>query len=115
MATNLQRAGRSEQRLGAVLALVIAAFTGVPSSSPAVAGALDFTPVPMLQADWQDPATLPPRFHNHCSYDPWRGRYYCSNHCGIDYQFYYCSPASFGCCHPGRGYCGWDGELRCAP
>jgi len=68
-----------------------------------------------LLPDWQDPEDLPPRFRNHCSYDVTQGRYYCSDHCGVDYQFYYCSPRSFGCCHVGVGYCGWDGLLRCRP
>jgi hypothetical protein len=27
----------------------------------------------------------------------------CSDHCGSDYQFYYCSEASFGCCRIGGG------------
>jgi hypothetical protein len=70
---------------------------------------------PLIAADWQDPQALPPRFRNHCRYDPMRGRWYCSNHCGADYQFYFCSRASFGCCRLGRGYCDWRGHLRCAP
>lgn len=65
--------------------------------------------------DWQGPQQLPPRFRNHCSFDTFSGRAYCSEHCGIDYQFYYCSRASFGCCHVGHGYCGWDRLLRCHP
>jgi len=70
---------------------------------------------PVIAADWQPPLSLPRQFRNHCSYDRDRGRIYCSNHCGIDYEFYYCSPASFGCCHAGYGYCDWKGHLRCAP
>jgi hypothetical protein len=62
-----------------------------------------------------DPESLPPHFRNHCTFDVIRGRWSCSNHCGLDYQFYFCSPASFGCCHPGYGYCDWNGSLRCAP
>jgi hypothetical protein len=64
--------------------------------------------------DWQGPQSLPPRFRNHCSYDSFSGRPYCSDHCGIDYQFYHCS-ASFGCCRVGFGYCDWHGFLRCHP
>jgi hypothetical protein len=71
--------------------------------------------VPPVAVDWQGPRSLPPRFRNHCRYDPVRGRWYCANHCGPDYQFYFCSPESFGCCHPGYGYCDWKGHLRCAP
>jgi hypothetical protein len=67
------------------------------------------------RADWQYPPQLPPRFRNHCTFEYFDGRPYCSNHCGIDYQFYYCSEISFGCCHLGRGYCDWRGALRCHP
>lgn len=69
----------------------------------------------LILADWQDPSSLPPRYRNHCVYDSHRGRYYCSNHCGLEYQFFYCSRESFGCCRIGYGYCGWKGLLRCAP
>jgi len=58
-----------------------------------------------IRVDWQEPAFLPPRFRNHCTFEDFTGRPYCSDHCGIDYQFYYCSDASFGCCRLGRGYC----------
>ncbi len=76
-----------------------------------------FTPVGarVMAVDWQGPWSLPPRFRNHCGYDVNHGAWRCSDHCGIDYQFYFCSPASFGCCHPGYGYCDWNGHLRCAP
>ena len=40
---------------------------------------------------------------------------YCSDHCGSDYQFYFCSRESFGCCRVGFGYCDWNGLLRCHP
>lgn len=70
---------------------------------------------PAVAVDWQDPQALPPRFRNHCRYDPGRRRFYCSNHCGIDYQFYFCSAASFGCCRLSHGYCDGRGRLRCAP
>jgi len=69
----------------------------------------------LIEADWQDPALLPPRFRNHCSIDPLSGRPYCSNHCGVDYQIYSCSRFSFGCCRLGHGYCDGNGQLRCAP
>ncbi len=70
---------------------------------------------PVVEADWQGPLSLPPRFRNHCVIDFFSGRPYCSNHCGIDYQFYYCTPRSFGCCRIGFGYCDWRGLLRCHP
>jgi hypothetical protein len=69
----------------------------------------------IVRIDWQSPPQLPPPFRNHYSYEYFTGRPYCSNHCGIDYQFYYCGDISFGCCHLGRGYCDWHGILRCHP
>jgi hypothetical protein len=69
----------------------------------------------VVEADWQGPLSLPPRFRNHCAIDFFSGRHYCSNHCGIDYQFYYCTSRSFGCCRVGFGYCDGYGHLRCHP
>jgi len=69
----------------------------------------------IVQADWQGPLSLPPRFRNHCVIDYFSGRPYCLDHCGIDYQFYYCTPRSFGCCRVSFGYCDWRGQLRCHP
>jgi hypothetical protein len=77
-----------------------------------VAPAVD---VPVIQVDWQAPQSLPRRFRNHCASDPFSGRPYCSDHCGSDYQFYFCSRQSFGCCRVGFGYCDWSGLLRCHP
>jgi hypothetical protein len=68
-----------------------------------------------LGPDWQDPLLVPARFRNHCSFDITHGRVYCAERCGFGYQFYHCSRRSFGCCHIGEGYCGWDGLLRCRP
>jgi hypothetical protein len=65
--------------------------------------------------DWQGPEQLPPRFRNHCTLENFTGRPYCSDHCGVDSQFYYCTQASFGCCRLGHGYCDWNGVLRCHP
>jgi len=85
----------------------------------AVCTASPITAIPtgarIVEVDWQDSQALPPRFRNHCAYDRLSGRYYCSDHCGFQYQFYYCSRASFGCCRIGFGYCDWSGSLRCAP
>lgn len=55
---------------------------------------------------------LPLRHQNHCGYQ--NGHYVCADHCGVDYQIYYCSPAATGCCHVGLGYCDADGQLRCS-
>ena len=69
----------------------------------------------VVRVDWQEPVQLPPRFRNHCAVERFSGRPYCADHCGLDYQFYYCSPTAFGCCHLGHGYCAWNGVLRCTP
>ena len=70
---------------------------------------------PLVYFDPGEPAFLPRRFRNHCGFDVTYGRYYCSDRCGSDYQFYYCSRWSFGCCHIGVGYCDVAGLLRCRP
>lgn len=79
------------------------------------ASADEFTPSGLVRVDWQGPQQLPPQWRNHCDVDRWSGRPYCADHCGIGYQFYYCSEGSFGCCHLGRGYCDRNGLLRCHP
>jgi hypothetical protein len=68
-----------------------------------------------VEVDWQSAQSLSRRFRDHCAYDRFSGRSYCSDHCGFDYQFYYCSAASFGCCRIGLGYCDWYSLLRCHP
>jgi len=69
----------------------------------------------LFHGDWQYPRQLPPAFRNHCSVDRFSGRAYCSDRCGADYQFYYCAPDSYACCHIGHGYCDWNGFVRCHP
>jgi len=83
--------------------------------SPAYAWVSLRPPHAIVKEDWQSPEFLPRRFRNHCAFDAARGRFYCANHCAFDYQFYYCSRESFGCCRVGFGYCDWRGLLRCAP
>lgn len=83
-------------------------LTGAPLASAPLNGVV-------VRVDWQDPRQLPLRFRNHCRVENFTSRPYCSDHCGSDYQFYYCSEASFGCCHLGRGYCDFSGLLRCHP
>jgi hypothetical protein len=97
------------------LALIFTVIAGVASVAICPAGqTAELTGgVPLIQVDWQVPQSLPPRFRNHCAFDPFSGRPYCSDHCGSDYQFYYCSRQSFGCCRVGFGYCDWSGLLRC--
>jgi hypothetical protein len=96
----------------ALAALAAFAAWSAPSQPRGVSA---FPAKPLVAVDWQGPLSLPPRFRNHCRFDFHRHRWYCANHCGTGYQFYFCSPASFGCCHPGYGYCDWKGHLRCAP
>jgi hypothetical protein len=107
---------RALARVAAVTALAIACDLALATHQCALAGALNYSPIerPLIATDWQPPVALPPVFRNHCHFDG-EGRFYCSNHCGLDYQFYFCTPASFGCCRPGFGYCDWQGHLRCAP
>ncbi len=96
-------------------ASVAAALAGLPTGSafPA-AGNHPAIRAAAIAVDWQTLTAVPSRLRNHCRFDRF-GNYYCSNHCGADYQFYYCSQASFGCCRPRHGYCGGNGGLRCAP
>jgi hypothetical protein len=94
---------------------VLAALAAAVAASAACAGELNAAGDPVVRVDWQAPEQLPPRFRNHCTAENFTSRPYCSDHCGIDYQFYYCSEASFGCCHLGHGYCDWNGVLRCHP
>ena len=98
-------------------AALLALVAGLASASNCPAAAISAVPggAPLLRVDWQVPEQLPRQFRNHCSAENFTGRPYCSNHCGIDYQFFYCTQSSFGCCHLGHGYCDWDGHLRCAP
>ena len=99
----------------AIAAVALALLPMAARSSPLKDGWNYSAAKPFVAIDLQFPWSLPPRFRNHCRYDPIHGRPYCANHCGPDYQFYFCSSESFGCCHRGYGYCDWKGHLRCAP
>ena len=88
------------------------AWASLCSAAPTIAPLVG---PPLIQVDWQEPRSLPPRLRNHCHRDIFSGRPYCSDHCGADYQVYSCSRQSFGCCRVGFGYCDWDGMLRCHP
>jgi len=104
----------SSRMPGKVFLLATVVFTlwasdgraGEPAYSP-VGGLLSWF-------DWgREPDDLPPRFRTNCGIH--NGRFYCAYHCGTTYQFYYCTRASFGCCHIGDGYCDDRGSLRCRP
>ena len=101
--------------LAFVFALALLGFVTSASSGRAAPPVVLPAGVPLVQVDWQGPLSLPRRFRNHCAVDVLTGRPYCSDHCGFNYQFYYCSHQSFGCCRVGYGYCDWRGLLRCAP
>jgi hypothetical protein len=90
-------------------ALICAMGQTAVAAAPDISAARDL----LIRADWQAPGSLPPRFRNHCTYESFAGRPYCADHCGPDYQFYFCSPESFGCCRLGHGYCDFTGFLRC--
>jgi hypothetical protein len=93
--------------------IVLASIACVSSSS---ASELTYSPAPRVIIQSELKGTwLPRRLLNHCNFDPTQGIVYCSNRCGIDYQVYYCSKRSFGCCHIGQGYCDGAGLLRCRP
>jgi hypothetical protein len=102
-------------RIAKIIAAALLAITASASVSRAVEMVNLPASSPLIRVDWQTPEQLPPKLRNHCTAENFTGRPYCSNHCGIDYQFFYCSSASFGCCHLGHGYCDWDGHLRCSP
>jgi hypothetical protein len=101
----------------AVALVCIPALGAVAADRPTpVAG--PYSPAPPPDVDvaqftyaWQTLPLLPRRFQNHCGF--YRGHFYCADHCGADYQLYFCSPVAFGCCHIGHGYCGGEGSLRC--
>jgi hypothetical protein len=101
--------------VGLALAFASFAYLAATSSGNAVPPIVSPHRSAVMPADWQWPQSLPRRFRNHCAIDTISGRPYCSDHCGFDYQFYFCSPTSFGCCRIGYGYCDWSGLLRCHP
>ena len=62
---------------------------------------------------WAAMPLLPRQLQNHCGY--YKGHFVCADHCGADYQVYYCPNTASGCCHIGLGYCDGNGRLRCSP
>ena len=75
-------------------ALALAVLASAVLASVARAGETNSASGLVVRVDWQRPEQLPPRFRNHCTLENFTSRPYCSDHCGIDYQFYYCSEAS---------------------
>jgi hypothetical protein len=68
--------------------------------------------VEQFSYSWAAMPLLPRRHQNHCGY--YNGHFICADHCGADYQVYYCPSTASGCCHIGRGYCDGAGRLRCS-
>jgi hypothetical protein len=95
-----------------VAALLVAAATTCAASderaerqaSPAVE---------QFSYSWAAMPLLPRRHQNHCGY--YNGHFICADHCGADYQVYYCPSTASSCCHIGLGYCDGAGRLRCSP
>lgn len=83
-----------------------AAFASPPKAPPSAS--------PAIFMGLQDGSSLPARFRNHCRTDA-LGFTRCTNHCGSNHHFYYCSDRAFGCCPFASGYCDWRGALRCGP
>jgi hypothetical protein len=100
----------SPKAAAAFLVLVVGLTSAI---SAAGAGELIFSPLPRLLDFGREPNDLPPRFRTNCSIKD--GRFYCAYRCGWEYEFFYCSTASFGCCHVAHGYCDYRGLLRCRP
>ena len=93
-----------------VLMLGTAAADGLPSAGRSYSVPPDVKVAQFTYA-LQPLPLLPRQFQNHCGF--YRGHFYCADHCGADYQIYYCSPVATGCCHIGHGYCSGDGSVRC--
>ena len=70
-------------------------------------------PIEQFTYSWVAMPLLPHRYQNQCGNHD--GHYTCADHCGVDYQLYYCSRTATGCCRLGHGYCDGTGKLRCSP
>ena len=92
---------------------LLAAMAGTCAASEQRAERRYSPAVEQFTKNWVAMPLLPRRHQNHCGY--YRGHFICADHCGIDYQVYYCSREATGCCHIGRGYCDGAGNLRCSP
>ena len=95
---------------GAAL-LAAAVATSAASQERAM---LRYSPaIEQFSYSWVALPLLPRRHQNHCGYHD--GHFICADHCGTDFQVYYCSRTATGCCHIGLGYCDSAGKLRCSP
>jgi hypothetical protein len=104
---------------GMALLAAVMAIAGLVSAGGATTSAAGEwgAPAPPGVAQFSySPVPLPPlprRHQNHCGTVD--GHYVCADHCGADYQVYYCPSSATGCCRVGLGYCDAGGHLRCAP
>jgi hypothetical protein len=76
-------------------------------------GELQYSPIAQFSYSWTAMPLLPRQLQNHCGY--YNGHFICADHCGAEYQVYYCPNTASGCCHVGLGYCDGGGRLRCSP
>jgi hypothetical protein len=103
--------GRMKTLMCGVALVAVMATAGVAAGRPAEQQAspaveqFSYSLVPL--------PPLPRQHQNHCAYV--KGHFVCADHCGADYQVYYCPVSATGCCHVGLGYCDAAGRLRCAP
>ena len=99
--------------LGALVVLV--AMAGVAAAADERVLERAYSPIVVEQFSYSLATLplLPRRLQNHCG--TVNGHFVCADHCGLDYQIYYCSKISSGCCHIGRGYCDDIGHLKCMP
>jgi hypothetical protein len=103
--------GRMKTLLCGLALVAVMATAGVAADRR---GELQYSPaVEQFSWSWAAMPLLPRRYQNHCGYSD--GHYVCADHCGGDYQVYYCPISASGCCHVGLGYCDAAGKLRCAP
>jgi hypothetical protein len=58
---------------------VVAILAGAVFASPGEAARLAPASGLVVRVDWQVPEQLPPLFRNHCTYENFSGRPYCSN------------------------------------
>ena len=94
-------------------AALLAAMAATCAAAQPWAERRQSTAIEQFTYSWVAMPLLPRRYQNHCGDRD--GHFICADHCGADYQIYYCSRTATGCCHVGRGYCDGTAKLRCSP
>jgi hypothetical protein len=107
--------GMKRLMCGMALLAAVTATAGLTTTSAAGERVVEQSPPGIEQFSYSriPLPPLPRRHQNHCGWID--GHYICADHCGTDYQVYYCPTSASGCCHIGLGYCDAGGRLRCAP